>query len=350
MSQLLRLRKAKGRARKAAKLSRKLLKKHHRQIDPAYVAEIEAALEALKGAEAAKEVEPIDAALAQLSERVDAHLGHLRKHPVRESIESIGSAVLLALFLRAFVVEAFTIPSGSMIPTLAVGDFIFVNKLSYGTRLPFTDYQLAKWDAPKRGDIVVFVYPCDTSLDFIKRVVAVEGDEIYATPEGFIFINGEPIAEAPVKAFDQIAEFQGSEESYCPRPVIHRGVLDGTDFNTLRCGLFDQGRIPRPTGAPIPWPFGQSKHYCERLNTGETLTTPVYWKVPEGHVFVMGDNRQNSQDSRYWGFVPLGAIKGRAQFIWLSWDGAGEFIKPWTKIRWWRFFRAVHAPLKEEQI
>ena len=116
--------------------------------------------------------------LSALEAVCEKHLNPHRNSPVFETIESVGLAVIIALILRAFVIEAFTIPSGSMIPTLAVGDFLFVNKLAYGTHVPFTEKTGFVWDRPERGDIIVFVYPCNPQQDYIKRVVAIEGDVV----------------------------------------------------------------------------------------------------------------------------------------------------------------------------
>ena len=124
--------------------------------------------------------------LSALEAVCEKHLKPHRNSPVFETIESVGLAVIIALILRAFVIEAFTIPSGSMIPTLAVGDFLFVNKLAYGTHVPFTEKTGFVWDRPERGDIIVFVYPCNPQQDYIKRVVAIEGDVVmpYGLEEG----------------------------------------------------------------------------------------------------------------------------------------------------------------------
>ncbi len=334
-----RLGKARKRARHGAKQARLLLKKHGHKIDPAHRAEVQAALDQLEQATAGSDVAAVYDGLKTLDERVDERLGHLRKSPTREYVESIGVAVLIALLLRAFIVEAFTIPSGSMIPTLAVGDFLFVNKLSYGVRLPFVNEMAWQWDEPERGDVVVFVYPCDPSLDYIKRVVGLPGDTVYVDPNGFAFVNGELAAEASQGRFEDYDAFRGSEPSTnnCG-PFLDKFAarLDGTAFEALHCGGAEP-MSPRLSDVRTWEPLSQ---YRNCSPDPPQMRRP--WKVPEGHVFVMGDNRRNSQDSRFWGFVPFGSIKGKAMFIWLSWDGGPPLSRPWEKIRWGRLFQGIH--------
>ena len=139
----------------------------------------------LKQAVRRGDVEGLEKALGGLKAAYEAHLAQFRKSPFREFFEPIAVALLVALVLRAFVVEAFRIPSSSMVPTLAVGDFLFVNKLAYGVRMPLADQLTAEWSQPDRGDVIVFVYPCERSLDYIKRVVAVAGDVIDVDSHGF---------------------------------------------------------------------------------------------------------------------------------------------------------------------
>jgi signal peptidase I len=334
--------KARKRARLAARQTRKLLAKHGHKIDPAHKAEVVAALERLEQADRDKDVVAIYEALKALDERVEERLGHVRKSPTREYFESIGVAVLIALFLRAFIVEAFTIPSGSMIPTLAVGDFLFVNKLAYGIRIPFTDKLLAQWSLPDRGDVIVFVYPCDPSNDFIKRVVGLPGDVI-DQQNGFVTINGKPVAEKPDGEFLQYAAYQGHELNggRCGhRPAtLFQARLDDHVFNTLHCEAAPPDEAAEAQGTPFDW-SGQGRF--QMCPAPQVSPFPFPWKVPDGHVFVMGDNRDNSSDSRYWGFVPVGAIKGKALFIWLSWDSPQPWSQFWKKIRWNRLGQPVH--------
>jgi len=355
-SQFFKLRKARKRAQAAIRLAQRRLRKYRKRINSTQIEEISQTISLLKEARKAKDLERIDEAIAALDVCIERHLGELLKHPFIESIESIGTAVLIALFLRAFFIEAFTIPSGSMIPTLAVGDFLFINKLAYGIRLPFSDNPEleTQWSQPERGDVIVFVYPCDHKLDFIKRVVALPGDEVYATADGYLYINGEAIQEGGQGVFKEYPEYQGSETQHgeCPENQklhLFDVQLKGSEFNTLRCGATDgspsadMGYFPPPDKNPNEWNFGKSYRRCPPTLNHQW----VHWTVPEGHVFVMGDNRENSQDSRYWGFVPMGLIKGKAMFMFMSWDGAGSFKKPWEKIRWDRLFSPVHGRLDD---
>jgi signal peptidase I len=187
-----------------------------------------------------------------------------RKSLVREYVEAIAIAILLALVIRTFVVQAFTIPSGSMMDTLLVGDYILVNKFLYGPELPFVDTHLPGLRAPQRGDIIVFKYPQDEKRDFIKRIVAGPGDTVQVRGSQVV-VNGKVLEEPYVKE--------------------------------------NPGRTH--TGPP---------GYCGYAYGCEPTV------VPAGSYFVMGDHRDNSQDSRYWGFVKRDKIKGKAFLIYWSWD------------------------------
>lgn len=343
------LRKSRKQGRFTLSRARPLLKKHGGKLTASARDAVARAIESLSAALGGKDALAIVNAAEAVENQIDAHLGQWRKSPGREYFESIGTAVLIALVLRAFVVEAFTIPSGSMIPTLAVGDFLFVNKLAYGVRLPFGDRMIAQWSSPERGDVVVFVYPCDTSLDYIKRVVAVPGDVVATDHGGFLTINNQPVATHHHGAFAAYPQFLGTEspsnacDRMFPPTALHTYTAaqdDGTVYGTLNCGEVEPPeRVALPLDAE-PVPFAGAPPYNRCPSTDQTIRFPVV--VPEGHVFVMGDNRRNSSDSRYWGFVPMGLIKGKAMFIWMSWDGGAEWSAPWTKIRWSRLFRGVH--------
>jgi signal peptidase I len=197
-----------------------------------------------------------------------------RKSIVREYAEAIAIAVLLALVIRSLVVQAFTIPSGSMMDTLLVGDYILVNKFLYGPELPLVDWRMAAIRDPQRGDIIVFRYPQDEKRDFIKRIVATPGERVQIRGHQ-VFVNGRPLQEPYTKHADS-------------------GTARGGDA------------------------------YCGYAYGCEPTTVP-----PDAY-FVMGDNRDNSQDSRYWGFVKRDKIKGKAFLIYWSWDGDRHWL------RWWR--------------
>jgi signal peptidase I len=204
--------------------------------------------------------------------------------------------VIIAVFLlRSFLFEPFKIPSGSMIPTLLVGDLILVNKFHYGIRLPVLNTKITQGQPPQRGDVMVFRYPPKPSLDYIKRVVGVPGDEV-AYLNKRLTINGQPVPTASVPEFfdeDTMRYFKQYEETLGERK--HR-LLNDED---------------RPAFIPGTEDFPYKKN-CSYTVEG------VRCKVPAGHYFMMGDNRDNSLDSRYWGFVPDENIVGRAFFVWMN--------------------------------
>lgn len=204
--------------------------------------------------------------------------------------------VIIAVFvLRSFLFEPFKIPSGSMIPTLLVGDLILVNKFEYGLRLPVLNTKITEGTAPKRGDVMVFRYPPKPSLDYIKRVVGVPGDEV-AYLNKRLTINGKVLDTTAVPDFfdeDSMRYFKQFEEDM--GTVKHRVLNDDS----------------RPAFVPGADEF-QFKQNCQYSVEG------VVCKVPEGHYFMMGDNRDNSLDSRYWGFVPDKNIVGKAFFVWMN--------------------------------
>ncbi len=203
--------------------------------------------------------------------------------------------IIAVFFLRSFLFEPFKIPSGSMIPTLLVGDLILVNKFHYGVRLPVINTKLTEGTPPQRGDVMVFRYPPKPSLDYIKRVVGVPGDEV-AYLNKRLTINGKVIKTVAVPEFfdsDVMRYFKQFEESLGEKK---NGILNDDD---------------RPAFVPGADNF-EFKENCRYSVEG------VVCKVPEGHYFMMGDNRDNSLDSRYWGFVPDKNIVGKAFFVWMN--------------------------------
>lgn len=189
---------------------------------------------------------------------------------------------LFVLVLRSFVVEPFRIPSASMMPTLLIGDFILVNKYDYGIRLPVINRKIISNGTPRRGDIIVFRYPENPSVPFIKRVVGLPGDHV-AYYDKTLYINGVPMKQTAIGPYD--AGGPGSIMNGASHRIEDLGVLEH-DI------LLDIDRYSRE----------------------------VEGTVPEGHYFVLGDNRDNSKDSRYWGFVPDENLIGRAFLIWMNWD------------------------------
>jgi signal peptidase I len=206
--------------------------------------------------------------------------------------------VIIAVFLlRSFLFEPFKIPSGSMIPTLLVGDLILVNKYHYGVRLPVINKKITEGNQPQRGDVMVFRYPPKPSLDYIKRVVGVPGDEV-AYLNKRLTINGKAVPTAQLPEFfdeDAMRYFPQFEEQI--EGARHRLLID----DGRRAGISDAEVMDFP----------------DRANCRYSAEGAVC-KVPQGHYFMMGDNRDNSLDSRYWGFVPEQNIVGKAFFVWMN--------------------------------
>lgn len=204
----------------------------------------------------------------------------------------------IVLVLRSFIFEPFKIPSGSMMPTLLIGDFILVNKYDYGVRLPVINTKIIKNKTPERGDIAVFRYPVDPKIPFIKRIIGLPGDKI-RYHDKVIYINDIPISQ----------ELNGRYMAYGSGMMMDGASLRKEDL------------------------LGQQHNILISPNRGSKELETV---VPEGHYFVLGDNRDNSKDSRYWGFVPDENLVGRAFMIWMNWDGKNggiEFDRIGTMIK-----------------
>ena len=205
--------------------------------------------------------------------------------------------IAVVFLLRSFLFEPFKIPSGSMIPTLWVGDLILVNKFHYGVRLPVINKKITDGNQPQRGDVMVFRYPPKSTLDYIKRVVGVPGDEV-AYINKRLSINGKPVVTSQIPEFfdeDAMRYFPQFEEQL--NGVTHRLLND----ESRRAGISD----------------AEVMDFAQRGNCRYSAEG-VVCKVPEGHYFMMGDNRDNSLDSRYWGFVPDKNIVGKAFFVWMN--------------------------------
>jgi signal peptidase I len=226
------------------------------------------------------------------------------KEPVLvEYARSFFPVILIVLLLRSFLVEPFRIPSGSMMPTLLVGDFILVNKFAYGLRLPVLNTKFLEVGEPERGDVVVFRFPKDPSIDYIKRVVGVPGDEIYYRNKT-LYVNGEPVPKTAIGTYSGVGSGRG---------------MTGTQVHMEHLGDAEHRVLVHPL-APDLAPG------CHELLYG-----PV--TIPEGSYFAMGDNRDNSNDSRCWGLVPEGNLVGKAFAIWMSWDGMREgFPVAWGRL------------------
>jgi len=233
-------------------------------------------------------------------------------------------AVLIALTIRWAFIEAYVIPSGSMLPTLLVHDHIFVNKLIYGLRIPFTSDWLVKFSGPERGEVIVFRYPEKPNLYYIKRVVGLPGDRVFYE-NGSLFVNEQPVEKQVPQAL--MAEMNWVKDEHFP------------------------GDGPGGKGRYVHWEerLGQSLHSILLKTEDQTNVAYGPYEVPEGHFFVMGDNRDNSQDSRFWEpgkqFVPQEYLVGRAMFVWLSCDKTlpvVSFLCNPVALRWDRFFYNVH--------
>ncbi|MBF6615661.1 signal peptidase I [Pollutimonas thiosulfatoxidans] len=203
--------------------------------------------------------------------------------------------ILFVFALRSFIVEPFRIPSGSMLPTLQNGDLILVNKFQYGIRLPVLDKKIVEIGSPRRGDVMVFRYPVDPDVDYIKRVVGLPGDVVQYRNKS-LTINDQPVPTARDGDF-----FEPDRSAYVGRYTEKLGKVE---HRILLNKQAPQGYMPI-----TDFPYREN---CEYLSNGVRCT------VPPGHYFMMGDNRDNSLDSRYWGFVPDEYIVGRAFFIWMN--------------------------------
>ncbi len=207
-----------------------------------------------------------------------------------EYARSFFPVIFAVLLLRSFVVEPFRIPSNSMMPTLLTGDFILVNKFAYGLRLPVSNTRIVDLGEPHRGDVIVFKYPQDGKTDYIKRVIGLPGDEIWYQNKT-VYLNGQPQGQLPIGRYTGVAS--GAVMTGAREAVEN---LDGVEHHTL----IRQGAPDLPPG-------------CRALAAG-----PI--RVPPNQYFVMGDNRDNSNDSRCWGFVPEANLVGKAFAIWMHWD------------------------------
>lgn len=241
-------------------------------------------------------------------------IAFLKKHRKAEDKEpllieyakSFFPVILIVFALRSFLVEPFRIPSGSMIPTLKVGDFILVNKYTWGIRLPVANVKILEISQPKRGDVMVFRYPVDPSLDYIKRVVGLPGDKVEYTRDKRIYINGQLVKWTFEHDFDYAkAGFN-----------MVNAKLYREQLGEHKHAILVQPEDP-PVRAEQVRPF-QGRSNCDYNDHGFVCT------VPAGHYFTMGDNRDDSTDSRYWGFVPDGHLVGKAFFVWMNFSDFGR--------------------------
>ncbi|HEY1557164.1 MAG TPA: signal peptidase I [Kofleriaceae bacterium] len=348
--------------------------------------DLELVTKEIEGGLAAKDYGRVRRFLPHLDGLVDELVKRPPKSTTRDYVESIGAAILIALALRAFVIEAFKIPSSSMYPTLEIGDHIFVNKFIYGMRIPETNTKLFELRDPHRGEVIVFVYPCDPDRDYIKRVIALAGDSVEVRCN-VVYVNGEPIPTELVADVGKVSNNHCVDSGCCyedqdeqtgvwtaKRCSEYRETAGGHTHDTYhnedrpendaawKAGTKTSGdvrdfpqwgdldselnryagpscaRSPEdaPRAATIQQAHGKIVSTKPQGKAG-VCDQQLHYVVPDGHVFVMGDNRNNSNDSRVWGSVPLDNIKGKALFIWLSFkDYSLSRFWDLSEIRWQR--------------
>ncbi len=337
---------------------------------------------AVEKALAAKDWQGVRKGLPALDSLVDELVKRPAKSTTRDFVESIAAAVLIAFALRAFVIEAFKIPSSSMYPTLEIGDHIFVNKFIYGVRIPWTQTKLFQFRAPRRGEVIVFQWPCNPDRDYIKRIVALPGDTVEVRCS-VVYVNGKAIPRTlanselyyldndtgtkairdpdhPHVGETQVSAYRESvpEGSYVVYQDPEQPAWDSLYANPVASGGdlvnafdhdFPESRVTMPTCegqgesiANIPQTLGRIEDSPQTGPQGgpHSCKQRYHYVVPAGHIFAMGDNRFNSNDSRAWGSVPIENIKGKALFLWLSYQHWSPF--DWSGMRWNRIGNFVH--------
>jgi signal peptidase I len=276
-----------------------LFRKAKKDLSPEQKAEAASLFKAIKAGLKAKDEKGLESELEKYAAFKEAHFSQVHVNRTWETAKELIWIILVVFCIRWIFIEPFRIPSGSMIPTLLVGDQLMVNKLVYGVQIPLTTEKLFNLEKPKRGDIIIFKYPPYPREDYVKRVVGVAGDEVMVKG-GQLMINGRPVPREYVEPY---AGPSGS--GACESFDLYTETLDHTAHSMLLC---------------------HRSHLDDNFG-------PV--KVPEGSVFGMGDNRDNSADSRYWGFIPLDNIKGRALFIHLPLDPERHYLPRWNRFFKW---------------
>lgn len=338
MADAARLARARRDALRFARDARRLAARHRRALGDARGA-VDAAAAEVTAAARGGEPEALSAALRRLDALWEEHLAGRVKPWWREYAESIALAVVLALLVRAFVLDAFRIPSGSMVPTLVVGDYIFVSKVAYAVRLPFTHLRLVETGAPRRGDVIVFENPRDPSSDYVKRVVGVAGDVIEIR-EQVLYVNGVPQPRAPAGEYAYAERSPSTGEPLAESCRRYREALAKGPILPPRGDL--------PGDAESSWQAAAADGVasydvlqCRRARLASR--EGPFEVVRPGHVFVMGDNRDLSADSRGMGGwqVPVGHIRGRAALVFWSWGDGGLWPRGAAGLRLDRLFKPI---------
>lgn len=372
--------------------TRKLLRRARKTLAEKHAAKVRDALDAMNSARRDKDASACQSAVEQLEPLVDTHLARYRKSAFREYSESIGLAVLFALMLRAFVVEAFQIPSESMVPTLLVGDHLFVNKFVYGVRIPFTRYDVIDFGHPRYGDVVVFIFPVEevrtqvmlrTIMRRLEEARRASVDQAYPEDLAAIGMGSEEDgwgsryrfertnarayalrSAGPDETFETPDDITNENTALRPLRLGERNCItpeneaEAKDYIKRVIGLpGDRVRVqdsvvyvndvalqsrPHPGGAHVQADrFGRAPMLrIERHEDAEyvvqhhgALADFDEVVVREGYLFVMGDNRDNSSDSRCWGQVPIDNVKGEAMFLfWSGGDGGGFLGNRWGRM------------------
>lgn len=278
-----------------------LLKRGRRALSSDVTGTVDKALDDTRNNLEQKNWDALAKDLENLESLSETHLADFQPSRFWETTKALLIAVAIALFIRWLFIEPFRIPSGSMIPTLVIGDQLMVNKLVYGPHIPFTTKKLWIPRIPKRGEIVVFKFPNDTSEDYIKRAVGLPGDEIMVA-DGCLVINGNKLE----RVYEKTLKYKENGCSCYQGCDVFSEQIDDVNHEIYLCHADHSGVSFPPR------------------------------RVPEGHIFAMGDNRDTSYDSREWGFVPINNLKGKAMFIHLPLDPENHYLPKWN-----RFFKKI---------